>query len=420
MDFMSNPNVKSYLDEVCSEIKNKRVHNEIKEELLCHIEEITLSYIDSGINEEEALNKAISQMGSSLTIGTELNKVHKCKADWKLLSLTFMLVTIGILSLYFIGMQNNNPAFLKKTLLFSFIGFITLYISSFLDYRKLKLHSKGMYAVTLILLVLTTMNSPVNGVNAWLNLGGGITFNIAYISPFLLTIALSGIIEELDFKKKNHILIGSILFLIPSVFICFTNALSILFTYLICTIVLMKTSKINTKYIVLNVFLQIPLMVFSILNYISYTDFTSRNFLYSTLNTFLNSSVLLGKSSSFNADLVPNLHIDFTFAFIIYYFGWIAGIITLVIFIMLIIRLVKFIPMVKNSYGRLLLSGFVSIFTVQVLWTILMNFNLAPLTIAGLPFISYGGTGAVFNLLVIGIITNIYKGKTVSQPILTK
>lgn len=154
MNLNNNPNVKSYLDEVCSEIKNKRVHAEIKEELLCHIEEITLNYIDSGINEEEALNKAISQMGSPITIGTELNKVHKCKADWKLLSLTLMLVTIGILSLYLIGIQNNNPAFLKKALIFNFIGFVILYISSFLGYRKLKLHSKGIYSVTLILLIL--------------------------------------------------------------------------------------------------------------------------------------------------------------------------------------------------------------------------------------------------------------------------
>lgn len=419
MDFISNPNVKSYLDEVCSEIKNKRVHNEIKDELLCHIEEITLSYIDSGITEEEALNKAISQMGSSLTIGTELNKVHESKVDWKLLFLTSILVTIGILTICFIDMQHNNDHSLKTTFFFSFIGFIVLYISSFLDYRKLKLHSKGIYVVSLILLSLTIMNKPVSGVKAWLNLGF-FTLNIAYMIPFLLIISLSGIIGNLDFQKKSHILIGSILFLIPSVFIYFTNALSILFTYLICTIVLMKTSKINIKHIVLNGFLQIPLLGFSILHYIKYTDSNSRNLLYSKLNAFFKSSVLFGKSPSFNVNLVPNLHTDFTFTFIVYYFGWIAGIVTLAVFIMLIIRLVKFIPMVKNSYGRLLLSGFVSIFAVQFLWTILMNFNLAPLTIAGLPFISYGGTGAVFNLLVIGIITNIYKGKTVSQPILTK
>ena len=419
MDFMSDPNVKSYLDEVCFEIKNKRVHNEIKDELLCHIEEITLNYIDSGINEEEALNKAISQMGSSLTIGTELNKVHESKVDWKLLMFTATLVIIGILNLYFINIQYNTNPILKRTLFFTFIGTIILYLSSLLDYRKLKIHYKTIYVISIILLSPTLINRPANGFKAWLNLGF-FTVNIAYIIPFLLVIALSGIIQELDFKKKNNILIGSVLFLIPSVLIYFTNALSILFTYLICTIVLMKTSKINVKHIILNGVLQLPLLGFSILNYINNTYSISEDFLHSTLNAFLSSSVLFGKSANFNADLIPNFHTDFAFSFIICYFGWIAGIVTLAIFIMLIIRLVKFIPMVKNSYGRLLLSGFVTIWTVQFLWTILMNFNLAPLTIAGLPFISYGGTGAVFNLLVIGIITNIYKGKTVSQPILTK
>ena len=419
MDFMSNPNVKSYLDEVCSEIKNKRVHNEIKDELLCHIEEITLSYIDSGITEEEALNKAISQMGSSLTIGTELNKVHESKVDWKLLFLTSTLFIIGILNLYFINIQYNNNPITKRTLFFTFIGTIILYLSSLLDYRKLKLHCKTIYVISIILLSPTLINRPVNGFKAWLNLGF-FTVNIVYIIPFLLVIALSGIIQELDFKKKINILIGSVLFLIPSVFIYFTNALSILFTYLICTIVLMKTSKINVKHIILNGVLQLPLLGFSILNYINNTYSISEDFLHSTLNAFLSSSVLFGKSANFNPDLIPNFHTDFVFSFIICYFGWIAGIITVALFLMLIVRMLKFISIVKNSYGKLLLSGFVSIFTVQILWTILMNFNLAPLTIAGLPFISYGGTGSVFNLLVIGIITNIYKGKTVSQPILTK
>ncbi len=57
---------------------------------------------------------------------------------------------------------------------------------------------------------------------------------------------------------------------------------------------------------------------------------------------------------------------------------------------------------IKIHYGKLLISGFVSILAIQFLWNILMNLGMAPISSVGLPFISYGGSQLVINAVPLG------------------
>ncbi|MEW6624523.1 MAG: FtsW/RodA/SpoVE family cell cycle protein [Bacillota bacterium] len=69
----------------------------------------------------------------------------------------------------------------------------------------------------------------------------------------------------------------------------------------------------------------------------------------------------------------------------------------------------------KNSYARLLISGFVVIFAIQFLWNMAMNLGLAPISEVGLPFISYGGSQLTINAFAKGIILSIYRRKNLSS-----
>ncbi|WP_461615175.1 permease prefix domain 1-containing protein [Clostridium sp. Marseille-QA1073] len=69
--------ISSYLEEVCSVIKCKEVHSEIKEEIRSHIEELSLEYIVNGHKEDEAYKLAIRDMGSSEEIGIKFDRYMK-------------------------------------------------------------------------------------------------------------------------------------------------------------------------------------------------------------------------------------------------------------------------------------------------------------------------------------------------------
>ena len=59
-----NNEVKKFLDEVCGYIKYKGIHNEIKEELEMHIEELAESYKTRGLSEDEAIKRSIARTPS--------------------------------------------------------------------------------------------------------------------------------------------------------------------------------------------------------------------------------------------------------------------------------------------------------------------------------------------------------------------
>jgi len=66
---------------------------------------------------------------------------------------------------------------------------------------------------------------------------------------------------------------------------------------------------------------------------------------------------------------------------------------------------------VKEQYGRLLVIGLTSIFTIHFFWNILMTLGFAPISGFNLPFISYGGSQLIIQLAAMGLILSVYRRK---------
>ncbi len=63
----------------------------------------------------------------------------------------------------------------------------------------------------------------------------------------------------------------------------------------------------------------------------------------------------------------------------------------------------------KETYGKLLVSGFCALFIVQFLLSISVSLTLAPTVSVSMPFISYGGSQLLINILAIGLVSNVCK-----------
>jgi cell division protein FtsW (lipid II flippase) len=133
------------------------------------------------------------------------------------------------------------------------------------------------------------------------------------------------------------------------------------------------------------------------------------------LSKVISHSGFLGQGLTFTPQVLPELHTDFIFAFITYTFGWIASFLLIALVVGFLVRIALIAGQIKIHYGKLLISGFVSILAIQFLWNILMNLGLAPISGVGLPFISYGGSQLVLNAATVGIISSIYRRINVTQ-----
>jgi len=107
------------------------------------------------------------------------------------------------------------------------------------------------------------------------------------------------------------------------------------------------------------------------------------------------------------------------FSSIVYSFGWVVGAIVVILISTLLIRIIKVAISVKNSYGKSLVIGITTILGIQFVWNILFNLGLAVGGVS-LPFISYGGTSNIINMFIVGIIINVYKGRSISKVELIK
>ncbi|HOP99966.1 MAG TPA: permease prefix domain 1-containing protein [Acetivibrio clariflavus] len=76
-----------FLETACSQTRYKSVHKSIINKLTDHIEEQKSQYIKDGYSKEEATAKAIQQMGNPVLVGKELDKAHRPKIEWSILSL---------------------------------------------------------------------------------------------------------------------------------------------------------------------------------------------------------------------------------------------------------------------------------------------------------------------------------------------
>jgi cell division protein FtsW len=66
----------------------------------------------------------------------------------------------------------------------------------------------------------------------------------------------------------------------------------------------------------------------------------------------------------------------------------------------------------KDSYGKILVAGLTSMVLAQATINLFAVMGLAPLTGVPLPFVSYGGSSLMTNLLVVGVILNVARGGT--------
>ena len=430
MSKIENSKIINYINEICSLVKNKKVHAEIRAELLCHINDTIEDYLEIGIPEDKAIDKALIQMGNAEIIGHDLNKAHKSNSDWLLLIITTGLIFFGFLTTAFIQSNTSNDAYyinyFSKLLVFLGMSIVLSLCILKVDYRKLKKYSLTFYICSIVLLLITlAFSMPVYGMKRYLIIGA-FSLDTLAVTPILLIISLAGIFDNYNWNNKKSLFEGLTLSFIPVILFIYLQSLSTIIIYLIAVFTIMHLSGFKLKYLIIisaslvSIFLLcIFKTAYRIERFFIFLnpakDIDGQGWIYNQLNTLRNSAELLGNNSNINLSILPDANMEFALTSIIFSFGWIVGILVIALVLSFIIRIGLISSNTKNTYGKLLVSGLCSLFAVQFILNILANFSLSPILGINMPFISYGGSQLIINVLAISIINNVYKFRNVSS-----
>ncbi|WP_434751415.1 permease prefix domain 1-containing protein [Paenibacillus amylolyticus] len=88
--------IQMYLDQICGQVKASEVHNDLREELGNHLEEMIYDKEQEGFTSEEAATYAIEQMGDPADLGKRMHKIHRHRMHWGLLAGVVGMALIGM------------------------------------------------------------------------------------------------------------------------------------------------------------------------------------------------------------------------------------------------------------------------------------------------------------------------------------
>lgn len=367
--------------------------------------------------------------------------------DYILILLVFTMVIIGIIA---IGSANRintmelsitNKELLQTEFFNQIIWFIIsiffMLIAAFIDYRFISKFYIVIYIFNIILLVLVLIfGKELNSVKRWL-------FGIqpSEFAKIFMIIFIATYIYKLkeDINKPSKLLLLLFLTSIPIILIQKQPSLSASLVILAILAFQIFAGNLDFKYIKIILYIAIPAFTLISIDLITgkhfilgliledyqikrITSFLSLNIiegtsgdwsLYQTTNSAwaIGSGQLNGKGL-FNGDMnqlkyIPYSSNDFIFSIIGEEFGFIGS--TIIILFMLII-IIKCILIAKKSVdllGSLLCIGVAAMLFFQTFVNIGVATGLLPNTGMPLPFISYGGSSLLVNMVAIGLVLNV-------------
>ncbi|KAB7668801.1 FtsW/RodA/SpoVE family cell cycle protein [Bacillus sp. B1-b2] len=121
----------------------------------------------------------------------------------------------------------------------------------------------------------------------------------------------------------------------------------------------------------------------------------------------IGSGLVSGKGFGQEEVYIPERHTDFIFTIIGEEYGFIGGSIVIVLYFILISHLVRTAFKTADPYSTYISVGVISMITFHVFENIGMTIQLLPITGIPLPFISYGGSSLMTNMMAMGLIFSI-------------
>ena len=437
--------IKEFLNIVCEQIKYKPIRNSISEELKKHIEESKENYIKEGLDEKEAEEKAITQMGDAEEIGKSLNKIHKPKLDWKLLIILIVLLGFGFLvaftrASHIVSDEYDTANVIERYLCALIVGSIFSIFIYFVDYTKIMKYSNIFYIIATLFVVYSfVFGININGL-PYIYISPSIAFSPVIIAMTHYIIAFVGFLNSEKQNKKNVTIfnkninlklvkiitlsiISILIFVsIPSIVSAFILGL----IYLIIGTVKLVQTKTNRKRNLLMLWgIPIVLGIVLLLSVIIETPYIvnrynpesrAKDYGWLALNRklIINSAQTFGEADdTSNALKIFDEGTNYAFISILAHYGWVVSIGIVIAVLALSIELIINSIKIKESNGKLLIIGISSMFILQSIFNILMNLNLIIEANFNLPFVSYGRLNLIVNMMCLTLILAIYRRKDI-------
>jgi len=363
-------------------------------------------------------------------------KIKLAPMDFVMFSVVMMLVVIGVImvfsaSAYMLGQGPNHDRSFFKQLFAAFLGTLAMLFTLRFDYHKIKKYTNFLLIISVILLIVVLFFKGTNVATRWIPLGP-LNLQPSEIAKFVVVLYMA---KSMDHKgeKIKELFYGVIPILLVSSFfagvILLEKNLSIAAVIMIVTIIMLFAAGSKMGHL----FLLVP-PIAGVALFFTLTESYRLARLTGFLHPFddrlgkgyqlVQSLLALGSGGILGVGLgqsrqkalyLPEPNTDFIFSVVGEELGLIGCVFIIVLFIVLIWRGIRTAINSKDTYGNLLAIGITSVIAVQVIINIAVVTGSMPVTGVPLPFISYGGSSLLFNMMAIGVLLNISRHANIKK-----
>lgn len=356
------------------------------------------------------------------------------KIDLGIFLSSFLLVFIGIVSIFSSSVGLNDFSNFHKQIIFAIVGFFILVIFSQANWGFLKSDSRIiilLYFIFLILLIGLFFFAPITrGIKGWYKIGE-FSFNPIEFIKIIIIIILAKYFSShhRTIYRTKDILKSFVYILFPSLIIFLQPDLGSILILISIWFLMLIVSGIKLKHFLILVFCGLLLFTFSWFflfkdyqkeRLISFTQpqidpqGVSWNLIQSKIA--IGSGGILGKGftkgSQTQYGFLPENQTDFIFSSIAEEFGLVGITTILSLYLYLIWRIFKISFATENgsnNFIRLYSFGLIALIFSQIFMNIGMNLGLLPIVGLPLPFISYSGSNLISCYIGLGILMSLKK-----------
>lgn len=420
---MEQSKIKDYSKIVCEQIRWKKAHNIISEEIENHIIDHRNTFISEGLDEETATDRAILEMGDPVQVGSQLDRTHRPKPEWSIILLTGTMLLLGLLIRGFVTYDSQIPDAFVKNIIYTIVGIFIMLGAYLLDYTIIGKYPKLVYVGFLIVAFGTFIFSPRYM---------GQIFYLKFII-FLFPLVYSGIIYDNKNKGYLGIILSGLYMIIPSVIGWNSGSRSSLALLLITCLVILTYAIVkgwfNIKKLYGLLIVYVPTVIAMLMPYflgnryyllrlksnlLPYLDPRGSGWMAHNTRMIIANAKLFGQNKyGINTNgLLPDFDTDFILTYLIDKLGWISFVVIMGILMTFIIRSIKLIKKQKNVLGSLVSIAVISTFIIQVVSYTVSNLGFQLIVPLALPLISYGKTATYINMFLIGIMLSVFKSSS--------
>lgn len=123
-----------------------------------------------------------------------------------------------------------------------------------------------------------------------------------------------------------------------------------------------------------------------------------------------------GVMGGYYYEILDASHTDFIFATICEKFGFLGGLLVMILFMIIVVRIFMIARLaIHSDYGGLICVGVGAMFVTQILENIGMNLAMLPVVGITLPFLSCGGSSMLATFMMVGLVHSVYSHSNAVQ-----